>query len=344
MRKESAAARYQANMRNRAQNPHAERSLDDQINELRKMLSKKRAAYYDRDRAEEYKIESALLDLIIQHPYKGAPSVMTMSCGNSAISLVDNRKAFIGIEASTLDPEYEQIVEDGLRFFEKRPYAVGVTTAGVSGEQALAVIEYFEKEALARKMFQELQDRLKLRRFDPNSDRFKADFSNLGAKVRGGDPVAIALADIKSGDSQARTGAVPESVLIRKPKLVDRSRPELQKPPAPRDEEAPVSPHIGSHSKRIKGKEYIIDVRHVRGPNSAKGGKCYIEIRLNNIVVRSMWFTLPQDAETAAKDIARAMSTLDIVVATSSEPPENKVFLNKLNKIMSRAIYNYGAM
>ena len=348
MRRDTAAARYQDNMLRRTTNPPGERSLDEQINELRKLLSAKRASYQSRDRSAEYQLEARLLDLILQHPYKGAPAITSLNTSGATISAVDNRKALVGIDPNLLDEAYEKIVRDSARFFERRPYAVGVTGSGANGEPALIVIEYFDKEAQARSRVEELRDRSRLNKFDLYSDKFKADFKSLAEKVRHGNPIAIALAKIGGSESAP---AVPvahsPSVAVRKPKAIDRALEQIRVQPAARalaaaTDTTVLSPHMGAHARRVKGRDYVFDLKYVLGVGPEQSDKCYMEIKKDGIVVRSLWFRV--DRADAAKEIALAMNALDIVISLSAEPPENNGFLNKLNKVMSRATRNFGAM
>ena len=348
MNRESAAARYQDNMLRRVANPQRERSLDEQISELRKLLSAKRASYQSRDRSVEYRLETSLLDLILQHPYKGAPAITSLNTSGATISAVDNRKALVGIDPNLLEGEYENIVRDSLHFFERHPYAVGVTGAGANGEPALIVIEYFDREAQARRLVEEIRDRSRLSKFDLYSDKFKSDFKNLAGRVRHGDPVSIALAKVGAIESVPSVASVqPPSVLVRKPKAIGRALEQIREQPVARAQDealntTALSPHMGEHTRRVKGRDYTFNLKYIVSLDARQSDKCYMEIKKDGIVVRSFWFKV--DRDNAAKEINKAMIALDVAISMSPEPPEKNGFLNKLNRVMGRAVYNFGAM
>jgi hypothetical protein len=336
----------------RSHNPPREKSLDEQIRELKKTLREKRADYQNRDRYSEHVIQQMLFPLMERHPLEGAAvitSTYSKTLGGQQVTIVavDNRALLSDFDLNLFDDEERSRLREKIKFYDKRPFAAAVLIAPPRGEPELAAIEYFSKDRQARATVDEVGKRSRARKIDFSDANFAKSFISIAQDVRADRLEGAAARPTASPAAQSLPAAIVRRPAVGAPSAAAR---ELERLSALKIEEAlnklkdetveiPNLPEIGKKTRRIAGKDYVIELLYI--PSQGKD-KCAVSIYLDNKVVRSFWFKV--DKESADKQVAGAMRMLDGVIASAAGAPEKPGFLNSLNRIMGKYLDGYGSI
>ena len=340
----------------RSDNPPGEKSPDDKIREIKRRLKENRASYQNRDRHSEYALQEMLLPLIEQHPYEGAAVItstysQTLGGRRIVIAALDNRNSFADFDISLLEAEDADKIRERVRFYSKRPYAAAILVALPDGNFSLAAVEYFPKESQARSVVDEVGKRSRARRLDFSDEGFVGSFIDIAQAIRSG--ADQNLAEGPSTVLRRSTAPKPTVAASEVERLATKKAEDARERVKRSTNLIPEIPELGRSTRRIIGKDYIVDVLYsptlMHTPNERRGGsaplasdRCVVNMYLDDKVVRSFWFRLDKGRES--NQVNAAMRLLNSVISSASGPPEKPGFLNALNRLLPKYLEGYGSV